>query len=184
MKSTASAGFCQHMTQACPFQNLCGWVDIAENLPKLLLVDQMRSIIESMPVVDINSLNTTTELERAMLAFSFIGHAYVWGQPDPPKNIPAPLAVPWHAVAKKLGRPPVLSYASYMLHNWQRIDPTGTSALGNTCLIQNFLGGLDEEWFILVHLDIEAKAGPALASILPAQQAVKDKDDTFYAPWN
>jgi indoleamine 2,3-dioxygenase len=50
-------------------------------------------------------------------------------------------------------------------------------ALGNTCLIQNFLGGVDEEWFILVHLEIEAQAGPALAAIFPAQQAAAEKNE-------
>jgi indoleamine 2,3-dioxygenase len=38
---------------------------------------------------------------------------------------------------------------------------------GNIALIQNFLGGIDEEWFILIHVDIERKAAPAMA-VLPA----------------
>jgi indoleamine 2,3-dioxygenase len=84
--------------------------------------------------------------------------------------------VPWYEVGKKLGRPPVLSYAAYALENWRRIDPKRPIELGNICLVQNFLGGLDEEWFILVHVDIEAKAGPALAALLPAQEAVKSND--------
>ena len=44
---------------------------------------------------------------------------------------------------------------------------TGTPIeLGNIALLQNFLGGMDEEWFILVHVDIEARAGSALAGML------------------
>src|ERR1041385_7509658 len=58
----------------------------------------------------------------------------------------------------------------------RRLDPTGPIALGNIALIQNFLGGVDEEWFILVHVDIEAKAGPALNAIPKAQRAVKADD--------
>ena len=57
----------------------------------------------------------------------------------------------------------MLSYASYALDNWRRLDPASPIELGNIALLQNFLGGLDEEWFVLVHVDIEAKAGKALA---------------------
>ncbi len=152
------------------------WCEIAEELPKLLVSSRLKSFVDAMPAININELKTSTELERAMLAFSFIAHAYVWGEETPPSSIPASLAVPWYAIAQKLGRPPVLSYASYMLHNWRRVVENGPIDLGNTCLIQNFLGGVDEEWFILVHLEIEAQAGPALAAIFPAQKAVEATD--------
>ncbi len=45
-----------------------------------------------------------------------------------------------------LGRPPVLSYASYALDNWRRIDRKNPIDLGNIALLQNFLGGQDEEY--------------------------------------
>jgi len=133
------------------------WVEIANKLPKLFVAGQVRQTIEAMPVIDPAGLKTKPEFERAMVAFSYIGHAYVWCEATPPKFLPASLAVPWYAVAKKLGRPPVLSYASYMLHNWQRVDKNKEMKLGNICLIQNFLGGIDEEWFIVTHLDIEKR---------------------------
>jgi indoleamine 2,3-dioxygenase len=65
----------------------------------------------------------------------------------------------------------VLSYASYALDNWRRLERSGPIALGNLALLQNFFGGLDEEWFILVHVEIEARAAPALDAIPRAQQA-------------
>jgi indoleamine 2,3-dioxygenase len=152
------------------------WGEIAAELPKLLVSDRVRKTVDAMPVISTEELKSTEEHERAMLAFSYIGHAYVWADSSPPQVLPAGLAVPWYEIAKKLGRPPVLSYASYALHNWQRLDNKEPIALGNIALIQNFLGGLDEEWFILVHVDIEAKAGPALAALMPAQQAVANQD--------
>src|SRR5262249_1284436 len=88
---------------------------------------------------------------------------------------PPSLAVPWHAAARSLGRPPVLSYASYALANWRRIDLAGPIALGNIALLQNFLGGIDEEWFILVHVDIEARAAAGLTAIRNGQRAVVDR---------
>jgi indoleamine 2,3-dioxygenase len=61
--------------------------------------------------------------------------------------------------------------------NWRRIDPQGPVAVGNLTLLQNFLGGMDEEWFVTLHINIEAIAGPALAALLPAQIAVTQEDD-------
>lgn len=42
---------------------------------------------------------------------------------------------------------------------------------------QNFNGGVDEEWFRLVHVAIEAAAGPAVASLEPLQAAAAAGDD-------
>src|SRR5688572_7742386 len=151
------------------------WEDLAGELPKLLMTTHLRKAVERLPGLDILRLTTAAQRERAMMLLSYIGHAYVWGG-APVQRMPAPLAVPWHQVAKRLGRPPVLSYASYALHNCRRIDPAGPVALGNIALLQNFWGGADEEWFILVHVDIEAHAAPAMAALGPAQQAVMRDD--------
>lgn len=145
---------------------------IAYELPKLLLSDDIRKLIENLPIFDVSLLQNEPELERAMMVFSYLGHAYVWGEKQPALVLPAIIAQPWHAIAIKLGRPPVLSYASYALNNWKRINPHGPIEIGNIALLQNFLGGIDEEWFILIHVDIESKAVPALASILQAQKAL------------
>jgi indoleamine 2,3-dioxygenase len=102
-----------------------------------------------------------------MSLLSYLGHAYVWRSDKPAEVLPSQIAVPWHAVAQSLGRPPVLSYSSYALHNFFRFDPKREIECGNIALIQNFLGGIDEEWFILIHVDIERKAAPAMA-VLPA----------------
>jgi indoleamine 2,3-dioxygenase len=84
--------------------------------------------------------------------------------------------VPWHQVATSLGRPPVLSYSSYALHNYYRFDPAREIECGNIALIQNFLGGIDEEWFILIHVDIERKAAPALANLHPCLDAAESRN--------
>ena len=98
-----------------------------------------------------------------MTLLSYLGHAYVWRGERPAEVFPKGLAVPWHAVACRLGRPPVLSYSSYALHNFFRFDPKREIECGNIGLIQNFFGGIDEEWFILIHVDIERKAAPGMA---------------------
>jgi indoleamine 2,3-dioxygenase len=70
----------------------------------------------------------------------------------------------------------VLSYASYALDNWRRLDPNAPIELGNIVLLQNFLAGLDEEWFILIHVDIEAKAARAIRQIPTAIRAAESGD--------
>jgi len=146
------------------------WESTASVLPKLFASDRLRKTLEDLPPFPLEAalsdaaLNDS-ERERAMVLLSWLGHAYVWGAAKPAGVLPARLAVPWHAVAQSLGRPPVLSYSSYSLHNYFRFDPDREIECGNIGLIQNFLGGIDEEWFILIHVDIERKAGPAMAML-------------------
>ncbi len=70
-------------------------------------------------------------------------------------------------LAKHLGQPPILAYRSYCLNNWKRLDPTQPIELGNIALIQNFTNEAkrDEDWFILVHVDIEARAVDAIQAL-------------------
>jgi indoleamine 2,3-dioxygenase len=97
---------------------------------------------------------------------------------QPALKLPSQLARPWYEIARNLGRPPVLSYASYALDNWRRLDPTKPIQLDNIVLLQNFLGGLDEEWFVVVHIQIEQQAGSGLEGLLRAiNGASEGKDD-------
>ncbi|MEO6308761.1 MAG: hypothetical protein ABIO96_06370 [Nitrospiraceae bacterium] len=154
---------------------------LGSELPKLLsartvrrFIDEQRHLLPSIP-----STWRMEEYRAAMRILSFCGHAYVWEVPDQPDvTLPPQLAQPWHEVAQWLGRPPVLSYASYALDNWRRLDKTKPIQLDNIVLLQNFLGGLDEEWFVVVHIQIEREAGPGLAGLLRAMRgAAEDKKD-------
>jgi indoleamine 2,3-dioxygenase len=151
------------------------WESAALDLPKLFASDHIRSTLENLPPFPIEALTSNFDRERAMTLLSYLGHSYVWGGAKAAEVLPKRLAVPWHAVAHGLGRPPVLSYSSYALHNFFRFDPIREIECGNIGLIQNFLGGIDEEWFILIHVDIERKAAPAMAMLhecLDAAEAV------------
>lgn len=152
------------------------WEQAARQLPKLLVSDQLRQTLAGLPPFPVEALSNARERERAMTLLSYLGHAYVWGAAQPATVLPARLAVPWHALATQLGRPPVLSYASYSLHNWYRLDRRGPVACGNIALIQNFLGGIDEEWFILIHVEIEQRAAAGIAVLAAGQQAAADRD--------
>src|SRR5205085_10568714 len=121
------------------------------------------------------------EIERLFVLFSYFTSAYVHSPGLPAVDrIPSYLAIPLVQVARRLERPPILSYASYCLHNWRRLDPAGPIALGNLALLQNFSlagdGKADEDWFILVHVDIEARAGAALRAVHAAPVVISDDD--------
>ena len=100
------------------------WEDVAQQLPKLLTSDQLHSTIVDLPPFPSDQIHDRRELERAMVLLSYLGHAYVWGGSRPATVLPESVAVPWHHVAERLGRPPVLSYSSYSLHNYFRFDDT------------------------------------------------------------
>lgn len=148
------------------------WEHVATNLPKYLAGLSVRKTVNALPEFPVALLSSDAEIRRAMVVLSFIGHAYVFGERPVVDRIPAVLAKPWYEVAKKLGRPPVLSYESYALDNWFRLDPNGPIEMGNVALCQNFLGGIDEEWFVIVHVDIEAKAATSLSAIARGRQAI------------
>ena len=156
----------------------CGeWEAVAQDLSKLALNTALRPTLERLPPFRLAALRTERESERAMSMVSFMANLYVFA-PDRPiaTRLPTPLAVAWHGLATRLGRPPMLTYASQTLHNWRRLDPRGPIAVGNLAMIQNFLGGMDEEWFVTLHVHIEAAAGRGLSALSPAQQAVLRQD--------
>ena len=158
----------------------------SKKIPKLLVAGQFRNFVDSLDsgryssiasvVGNEDSCDTNSEVRLAMNLLSFMAHAYMWGGDKPATVLPRVIAVPWHAVAKKVGRPPIQSYVSYAIDNWYRIDKSKDITLDNIALIQNFLAGVDEEWFTMVHVVMEAQAGPALAGAYDACVAANEQD--------
>jgi len=152
------------------------WDHFALDIPKLLMGSDFRKRVKELKPFDISALKGAPDIQRAMMILSYIGQSYQWSDNEPAHTLPKNLALPWYQVGKLIGRPPILSYQSYANDNWRRLDSTGPVECGNIALLQCFLGGQDEEWFILIHIDIEKKAGKALKAIEDAQAAVV-KDD-------
>lgn len=157
-------------------RELARFDEVARDLPRLLLTGRVRAHLAELPALPVEALQEPAALRRAMLVLSFLGHAWVWGDGVPAAAIPANLAAPWCAVAARLGRPPVLSYASYALDNWRRLTARGPLELANLALLQNFLGGADEDWFVLVHVEIEARAACLLRELGPALSGAREGD--------
>jgi indoleamine 2,3-dioxygenase len=152
------------------------WDQFGKDLPKLLMGTNFRQRVKNLPQFNIGKLNGEAEIQRAMLVLSYIGQAYQWSENEAATVMPAVLAKPWYEVGQLVGRPPILSYQSYASDNWRRFDKSGPIECGNIGLLQCFLGGQDEEWFILIHIEIEKKAGKALKAIEQAQEAVVSGD--------
>ncbi|CAB4943786.1 unannotated protein [freshwater metagenome] len=152
------------------------WDQFGRDIPKLLMSSDFRKRVTELPDFKVSALKGDAEIQRAMLVLSYIGQSYQWSDVKPATTLPKKLALPWYEVGKLVGRPPILSYQSYASDNWRRIDPNGPIECGNIALQQCFLGGQDEEWFILIHIDIEKKAGKALKAIEDAQGDVVSSD--------
>jgi len=116
------------------------------------------------------------QTRAAMVHYSFMVQAYVWGEDEVDAVLPAQLARPICALAERLGQQPLLPYSGYVLDNWGLHDPKGPVDLSNIYVLQNFLGGQDENWFILIHVAIEARAGAALSKMGAVIEAVERGD--------
>ena len=141
--------------------------NLACSIPKLLLTNKIRRQIDNLPDSFFShdlSKYSEEELRLLNVQFSFLAHAYVWGDLVPSKILCKAISRPWSNISEMLGRPPILSYASYCLDNWHKINQDEGVSLDNVALNYNFLGGIDEDWFVTIHVCIEHAANKAIQS--------------------
>jgi len=154
-------------------------VAAAGNLSALLTTGRVRHFLDALPDPEIGAWAQDAPEEQvrtAMVHYSFLVQAYVWGEETPPAQLPANLSRPMVAIADRLGQAPLLPYSGYVLDNWYRLDKSGPINLDNIAMHQNFLGGADENWFVLVHVAIEAEAGVLLDNACRLVGAARDED--------
>ena len=153
---------------------------VAMSLPQILPTGRVREILRArLPETDLSTFLadcSDAQARLAMVHYSFMVQSYVWGEPDAPSTLPSCLAVPMVAIADHLGQQPLLPYSSYVLDNWGRFEKDKPITLDNIYMLQHFLGGQDEAWFVLIHVAIEAQAGSALALMEPIVECVKNND--------
>lgn len=146
---------------------------VALSLPDWLPTGRVRQLLrDRLPFIDLTQIELSdAEARMCMVHYSFMVQAYVWGEPQAPDILPRNLAVPMVALADRLGQQPLLPYSGYVLDNWGLIYKDRPIDLDNIFMIQNFLNGQDEAWFVLIHVAIEAAAGKALAAFGPVVEA-------------
>lgn len=148
-----------------PSNSLKNLENIAAEIPKLLLTGSLQKQIDNLDTNDFcidAVVEDPANINLAMNFLSFLSHAYIWGDNEPHDKLPQVLAAPWVKAARILERPPILSYASYCLENWYKVNSKQGISLENVALITNFLGGVDEDWFVTIHVCIEDAARGAI----------------------
>ncbi|XP_007545407.1 indoleamine 2,3-dioxygenase 2-like [Poecilia latipinna] len=154
------------------------WLDLANNLTHLIESRKLRDVVHKMPILSPHHLSNHRELRLAHLALGFISMGYVWqeGQHEPAQILPKALAWPYWLISRRIGLPPILTYADSVLANWKLKDPTGDMEIGNMDLIFSFPGGETCRGFFMVSLLVEMAASSGITGSLEVMHAVKISD--------
>ncbi|RKO87458.1 Indoleamine 2,3-dioxygenase [Blyttiomyces helicus] len=157
------------------------WEKVLDVLQPLLLAGKLRHAIDQLPLLDVNEFTCLREWQRAYTVLCFLGQGYVWGKPeDPSEVLPMAIAKPWYEVARYLRLKPVISYAAVELFNYRLLDPNGPWDLSNLSVMHVFTG-LDEAWFYLISIAIEATGARAIPAITDAMHAVLANEPSVIA---
>ena len=171
------------------------WEAIVANLQRLILTRRLRGVVDALPILSTGYLRTEPEWRRAYSILGFIAHAYIWGGDSPVdvcillnkfvrtvahacvQRVPPSISVPFLATCNHLELPPVATYAGVCLWNWKPLfDDEPIDNLENLTTLQTFTGSMDESWFYLVSVAIEARGAPILPLMLSAIEAAREKN--------
>lgn len=153
------------------------WEAVVGNLQALILSRRLRGVVDRLPVLSTVGLEHEVEWQRAYSILCFMAHGYIWGGDSPEDRLPPPISVPLLAVSKRLQLPPVATYAAVCLWNFKPLFiDEDIDNLENLSTLQTFTGSIDESWFYLVSVAIEARGAPILSLMLIAMEAVRNDD--------
>ncbi|KAJ5793438.1 Indoleamine 2-3-dioxygenase [Penicillium paradoxum] len=155
------------------------WEMIVGNLQALILSKRLRSTVEHLPTLSTSYLQTEAEWRRAYVVLIFMLHGYVWGGDRPAERIPPQLTVPLFEVSERLEVPPVATYAGVCLWNYKPIlSDEAATELDNLACLQTFTGSLDEQWFYLISVAMEARGASSIPLMLRAITAARAEKST------
>lgn len=153
------------------------WESIVRNLQGLILSRRLRGLVDNLPVLSTDCLETDAEWRRAYVVLAFITHAYIWGGDRPCERIPPSISIPFTATCSRLELPTVATYAGVVLWNYKPLFPEEPiDSLENLSTLLTYTGSLDESWFYLVSVAIEARGAPIIPLMLGAIQAARYND--------
>lgn len=156
------------------------WETIVRNFQSLLLTKRLRRVVDALPILGTHSLLTKSEWQRAYSILGFIAHGYIWGGDTPTDVVPPPISIPFLEICEHLEIPPVATYAGVCLWNWRPLfEGEASDSLDNLATHMTFTGSLDESWFYLVSVAIEARAGPLIPLMIEAVGAARRNDTDF-----
>jgi len=153
------------------------WEHIVKNLQGLILSKRLHEVVDRLPVLSTSRLAGELEWRRAYSLLGFLVHAYIWGGDRPMEWVPPPLTLPLMETCKHLELPPVATYAGLVLWNWKPVFPEERiDTLANIDMIDTFTGSLDEKWFYIVSVAIEARGAATIPLMLRAIEAARYDD--------
>jgi indoleamine 2,3-dioxygenase len=153
------------------------WESIVANLQALILSRRLRALIDAMPILSTVGLEDEAEWRRAYMMLAFMAHGYIWGGDEPAERLPPSVSVPLLEISGHLEVPPVATYAAVCLWNFKPLFLDGEiDDLTNLATLLTFTGSLDESWFYLVSVAIEARGGPIIPLMLTAIDAARRDD--------
>jgi indoleamine 2,3-dioxygenase len=155
------------------------WEAIVANLQGLILSRRLRGVVDRLPVLSTIGLEHDAEWRRAYMLLCFMAHGYIWGGDSPSDRLPASISVPLLQIADHLEVPPVATYAAVCLWNFKPLFmDEDIDNLENLATLTTFTGSLDESWFYLVSVAMEARGAPIIPLMLTAIAAAREDDAT------
>ncbi|KAK1773804.1 Indoleamine 2,3-dioxygenase [Copromyces sp. CBS 386.78] len=153
------------------------WEAIAANLQALILSKRLRGVVDRLPVLDTIGLEHDAEWRRAYSLLTFMAHGYIWSGDSPSDRLPPSLAVPLLKISEYLEVPPVATYAAVCLWNFKPLFmDEDIDNLENLATLSTFTGAIDESWFYLVSVAMEARGAPIIPLMLTAIAAAREGD--------
>jgi indoleamine 2,3-dioxygenase len=134
--------------------------------------DDLRTAIESWtPPTNLDRL-TPGAAEAALRAYALLATRAIHGDRGVrDRRLPRAVAQPLLQLSRAAGRPPGLTYASYVLANWSQ-PPLPRSQPEDIVVARTFSGTSDEAWFIAVHLAVETIGGEVVRAIADCRSAL------------
>lgn len=114
-------------------------------------------------------------LQRSVFALQLL-----YSNADILQHLPAAISVPLLSVSAFLEVPPVATYAAVCLWNFKPLfEDEHVDNLENLATLTTFTGSIDESWFYLVSVAIEARGAPILPLMLTAIEASRINDSAI-----
>jgi indoleamine 2,3-dioxygenase len=132
----------------------------------------LRAAIESLTSPTKLGTLTPGAAEAALRAYALLATRLIHSDRNGrDRRLPRAIAQPLLQLSRAAGRPPGLTYASYVLTNCSQ-PPLPRSQPDDIIVAHTFSGTSDEAWFIAVHLAVETIGGEVVRAIADCRSAL------------
>eukprot|EP01130_Rhizamoeba_saxonica_P015879 TRINITY_DN7217_c0_g1_i3.p1 TRINITY_DN7217_c0_g1~~TRINITY_DN7217_c0_g1_i3.p1 ORF type:complete len:386 (-),score=71.44 TRINITY_DN7217_c0_g1_i3:203-1360(-) len=156
------------------------WDHTVAKLPYLNNNSSLRNEVKRWPILSIDHLHSPEDKERAFSILCSVGAAYIYGNKDQDiiNKVPPQLSHPWCDLADELNRPPVSSYTSTAMCNWELKDGETELKESNMNLLCGIEGKEDEKLFLLLSVEINAIGGKVIFPLIHSLREIQSSPDS------